>query len=235
MRNWLRLLLLSNVRRICEKYKICRKVLKFTLLVKIYMIELDNLDVKILSHLQSNSRESFQEIAKRCLTSVPTVKSRVDRMLELGVINKFTINIDTIKLGITEAILLVNAKPGAVRRITEELRGIEEVKELYVTSDSDTAVVSRVAGDMRRILAIQERIDLTDVNNIRILPVKNAFAKDSTIPLASSSITLTCSYCEKKVAGDAVRKKFDDKEYFFCCTTCQGEFEKKYTTMVSRI
>ncbi|CAG1008746.1 MAG: AsnC family protein [Candidatus Methanoperedens sp.] len=39
------------------------------------MIELDNLDVKILAHLQSNSRESFQEIAKRCLTSVPTVKS----------------------------------------------------------------------------------------------------------------------------------------------------------------
>ncbi|CAG1001204.1 HTH-type transcriptional regulator LrpC [Methanosarcinales archaeon] len=199
------------------------------------MIELDNLDVKILAHLQSNSRESFQEIAKRCLTSVPTVKSRVDRMLELGVIRKFTIDIDNSKLGITEAILLVNAKPGAVRRITEELRGIEEVKELYVTSDSDTAIVSRVAGDMQRILAIQERIDLTDVNNIRILSVKNAFAKEFTIPLASSSITLTCSYCDKKVTGDAVRKKFDDKDYFFCCTTCQGEFEKKYTKMVARI
>lgn len=199
------------------------------------MIELDNLDVKILAHLQSNSRESFQEIAKRCLTSVPTVKSRVDRMLELGIINKFTIDIDNGKLGITEAILLVNAKPGAVRRITEELRGIEEVKELYVTSDSDTAIVSRVAGDMQRILAIQERIDLTDVNNIRILSVKNAYGKDSTIPLASSSITLTCSYCEKKVTGDAVKKKFDDKDYFFCCTTCQGEFEKKYTKMAARI
>ena len=193
------------------------------------MIELDNLDVKILAHLQSNSKESFQEIAKCYLTSVPTVKSRVDRMLELGVISKFTIDIDNSKLGITEAILLVNAKPGAVNRITEELRGLEEVKELYVTSDSDTAIVSRVAGDMRRILAIQERINLTDVNNIRILSVKNAFTKDSTIPLASSSITLTCSYCDKKVAGDAIKKKFDDKDYFFCCTTCQGEFEKKYT------
>ncbi|MCX9085535.1 MAG: AsnC family transcriptional regulator [Candidatus Methanoperedens sp.] len=52
---------------------------------------MDNLDVKILSHLHSNSRESFQEIAKCCLISVPTVKNRVDRMLELGVISKFTI------------------------------------------------------------------------------------------------------------------------------------------------
>jgi DNA-binding Lrp family transcriptional regulator len=199
------------------------------------MIELDNLDVKILAHLQSNSRESFQEIAKSCLTSVPTVKSRVDRMLELGVISKFTIDIDNSKLGITEAILLVNAKPGAVIRITEELRGLEEVKELYVTSDSDTAIVSRVAGDMRRILAIQERINLTDVNNIHILSVKNAFRKDSTIPLASTSITLTCSYCNKRMTGDAVRKKFDDKDYFFCCTTCQGEFEKKYTKLLAKV
>ncbi len=198
------------------------------------MIELDNLDVKILTHLQSNSRKSFQEIAKHCLTSVPTVKSRVDRMLELGVISKFTIDIDNSKLGITEAILLVNSKPGAVSRITEELRGLEEVKELYVTSDSDTAIVSRVAGDMQRILTIQDRINLTDVNNIRILSVKNAFRKDSTIPLASTGITLTCAYCEKKVAGDAVRKKFDDKNYFFCCTTCQGEFEKKYTKLLAK-
>jgi hypothetical protein len=111
---------------------------------------------------------------------------------------------------------------------------VEEIKELYMTSDSDTAIVSRVAGDMQCIIAIQDRINLTDVNNIRVISVKNAFRKESTIPLASSSITLTCSYCEKKVAGDAIRKKFDEKDYFFCCTTCQGEFEKKYAKMLSR-
>jgi YHS domain-containing protein len=46
--------------------------------------------------------------------------------------------------------------------------------------------------------------------------------------------SLTCSYCDKKVAGDAVKKKFDDKDYFFCCTTCQGEFEKKYTKLSAK-
>ena len=198
------------------------------------MIQLDNLDIKILTHLQSNSRKSFQEIARNCLTSVPTVKSRVDRLLELGVISKFTIDIDNSKLGITEAILLVNAKPGAVSRITEELRELEEVKELYLTSDSDTAIVSRVAGDMQRILTIQDRINLDDVNNIRIISVKNTFRKDSTIPLASAGITLTCAYCDRKVAGEAVRKKIDERDYFFCCTTCQGEFEKKYNRLLAK-
>src|SRR3972149_8989804 len=99
------------------------------------MVELDNLDVKILTHLQGNSRKSFQEIAKACLTSVPTVKSRVDRLLELGIIRKFTIDIDNSKLGVAEALLIINAKPLAVNRIAEELLKFEETKELYITSD----------------------------------------------------------------------------------------------------
>jgi hypothetical protein len=41
------------------------------------VLELDNLDIKILTHLQKDSRRSFQEIAKQCLTSLPTVKNRV--------------------------------------------------------------------------------------------------------------------------------------------------------------
>ncbi len=195
------------------------------------MVELDNLDIKILSHLQNNGRKAFQEIAKSCLTSVPTIKSRVDRMLELGIISKFTIDIDSSKLGITEAVLLINAKPTAISRITEELRKNDEVKELYVTSDSEMAIVSILAGNMQHMLAVQDKLNLADVNNIRIVTIKNAIRRDSAIPLASSSITLTCAYCDRKVTGDVVRKKFDDKDYFFCCTTCLGEFEKKYVKL----
>ncbi len=92
------------------------------------MLELDNLDIRILIHLLDNSRKSFQEIAKQCLTSVRTVKSRVDRLLELGVIKKFTVEIDDSKLGVPEVIFIINAKHSAVSRITEELMGLEELK-----------------------------------------------------------------------------------------------------------
>ncbi len=190
-------------------------------------MELDNLDVKILMHLQKNSRKSFQEIAKQCLTSVPTIKSRVERLQELGVIKKFTLDIDSAKLGIPEAILLVNAKPDAVNRIAQELMGLEEVKELYVTSDSDAAIVSRISGEMHRMLAIQDRINLAGVNNLRIIPVKS-FVRNTSLPLASTSITITCSYCDKKVTEGAIRKKLDEKDYFFCCNTCMKAFEEKY-------
>ena len=197
------------------------------------MAELDNLDVKILTHLQENSRKSFKEIAKQCFTSVPTVKSRVDRLLELGVIRKFTLDIDSMRLGVPEAVLIVNAKPHAVEKIAEELRGIEEVKELYITPDSDAAIVCMISGDMQRLLTVQDRINLADVNNVRVIPVKSAF-KSSNITLASSSITITCAYCDKKVSEGTVRKKLDGKDYFFCCNTCLGAFEEKYRQLLTR-
>ncbi len=196
------------------------------------MVELDNLDVKILTHLQANSRKSFQKIAKHCLTSVPTIKSRVERLQELGIIRKFTIDIDSNRLGIPEAVLLINAKPQAVSRIAEDLGRLDEVKELYVTSDSDAAIVSRISGEMARLLTIQDRINLTDVNNVRVIPIKSAI-KNSNLSLASSSITITCAYCDKKVTEGAVRKKFDDKDYFFCCNTCLREFDEKYRQLVA--
>ncbi len=179
------------------------------------MLELDNLDVKILTHLLEDSRKSFQEIAKQSLTSVPTVKSRVDRLVELGVIRRFTLEIDNRKLGIPEALLIINARPHAINRISEELKVLDEVKELYMTSDSDAAIVSRISGEMHRILAIPDRLNLTDVNNIRILPVKDAFRK-MNVSLASQNITINCAYCDKKVTEGAVRKKLDDRDYFFC-------------------
>jgi len=197
------------------------------------LVELDNLDVKILGHLQENSRRSFNEIAKNCLTSVPTVKSRVDRMVELGIVRKFTIDIDNAKLNIPEAILIVNAKPEAVNGIVEELGKLDIVRELYVTSDSDVAVVSRISGEMQELLSIQDRINLSGVNNIRIIPVRTAIRKD-TLPLASSSITLTCAYCNKRVTEGVVRKKLDNRDYYFCCNTCESAFEEKYRKLLAK-
>jgi len=55
------------------------------------MAELDELDVKILTHLQEDGRQSFRDIAKTTHISVPTIASRVERMQKLDIIQRFTI------------------------------------------------------------------------------------------------------------------------------------------------
>ncbi|MDW7728347.1 MAG: TRASH domain-containing protein, partial [Candidatus Methanoperedens sp.] len=114
----------------------------------------------------------------------------------------------------------------------KELGKLDIVRELYITSYSDVAIVSRVSGKMQELLSVQDRINLSRVNNIRIIPVKSAIKKDA-LPLGSSSITLTCAYCDKKVTDGAVRKKLDDRDYYFCCNTCQSAFGEKYRKLLA--
>lgn len=98
---------------------------------------------------------------------MPTVKSRVER-LKLGVIRRFTIEMDYNKFDIPEAILMIGAKPQVINTIAEELNKLDEVKQLYITLDSSIAIVAKVSGDMQQLLSIQEKIDLRDVNSMRI-------------------------------------------------------------------
>lgn len=195
-------------------------------------MKLDNLDLRILSLLSENSRRSFHEVARASHTSVPTVKARVDRMIKLGIINRFTVDLNQDKLdGIVTAIMVLSAKPASVNRVANELSGLPYVKELYITTDSDIAIVCKLVGRMDELLGIQGSLQMDDVLHLRIIPVNTKIKRDLSVPLSSSNISVTCSYCGKKDAEGALRKRFDGTDYFFCCETCLDMFGKKYEGM----
>jgi len=52
---------------------------------------MDRLDREILAVLRRNSRTPFTEVAEEVGTSEGTVRNRVDRMVEAGVIERFTV------------------------------------------------------------------------------------------------------------------------------------------------
>ncbi|MFP4589946.1 MAG: Lrp/AsnC family transcriptional regulator [Halobacteriales archaeon] len=56
---------------------------------------MDSLDREILSILRTDARTPFTEIADRVGTSEGTVRNRVDRMLDDGVIERFTVSTRT--------------------------------------------------------------------------------------------------------------------------------------------
>jgi len=60
---------------------------------------LDDLDRKILYHLDLNSRQSTREIAKKVGSNKNTVNFRIHKLIERGVITRFSTNINTAKFG----------------------------------------------------------------------------------------------------------------------------------------
>ena len=58
------------------------------------MKKIDETDKKLISILMENSRKSFKDIAKELGMSVITVRKRVQKLVDEGIIKKFTITLN---------------------------------------------------------------------------------------------------------------------------------------------
>ncbi|MGB9733913.1 MAG: Lrp/AsnC family transcriptional regulator [Conexivisphaera sp.] len=108
-------------------------------------LDLDEIDLKILSELSENSRRSSREISRRLGLSVGTVASRIERMKEMGIIKRFTVDLDYEKLGYDITVVVdVYISKGNVVDVEREIASIPGVMAVYdVTGDFDAVVLAR--------------------------------------------------------------------------------------------
>jgi DNA-binding Lrp family transcriptional regulator len=100
------------------------------------MIVIDNLDKRILEILKRDSRKPFVEVANQLGVSEGTVRSRVHRMSEEGIIRGFTIKTSSKNVkALVEIRIDVNADTEAIAKELASYAGVTEVFE--VTGDQD--------------------------------------------------------------------------------------------------
>lgn len=108
-------------------------------------IGLDDLDKRLLKLLQANSRLSFAELGRELDIPEATVRFRVNRLVSDGIITRFTVLLDTNKVGqkVSGAILL-KIDPVHLEASCKELVGFAETQFLF-QSTGEYDVVSVVA------------------------------------------------------------------------------------------
>jgi Lrp/AsnC family leucine-responsive transcriptional regulator len=99
---------------------------------------MDKIDRKILSELQRNGRASLQEISQAVGLSSTPCWTRMKRMEESGVIERYTVNLNAEALGLGETVMvqvtLDSHSDNTLEKFGEILASIPEVVEAYLVS-----------------------------------------------------------------------------------------------------
>jgi len=134
---------------------------------------LDEVDRKIIQHLRENARMTFVDIGKALDISDATVYNRVKRLTEMGVIKKFTIEVDDAAIGKrTHGFILVNVKPGAVKEVSRQLCKIEKVSELHEVHGSEDLIVKIAAKNLGRLRSVILKVRrIPDVVDTEFIPI----------------------------------------------------------------
>lgn len=96
-------------------------------------IQIDELDSRILTSLGRDSRRSYAEVAAEVALSTAAVHERVKKMIERGVIERFSLRIQPEAVGLRFTAFVAIRNDGGIhcRDIAPELRRLPEVLELH--------------------------------------------------------------------------------------------------------
>jgi DNA-binding Lrp family transcriptional regulator len=104
---------------------------------------MDIVDLKILELLKENSRMSFNYISQSVGKTEATIRRRVKRLTEEGIIKSFTIDYNVDTKPRTRATVKVEPDFKEIKRILKELLDIEEITDIWRLS-GDCGLFMRV-------------------------------------------------------------------------------------------
>jgi Lrp/AsnC family leucine-responsive transcriptional regulator len=118
---------------------------------------LDELNLRILRELSDEPRLRTTELARRLGVSTPTVRERVTRLEESGVIQGYRLDVDPAALGLPVAAWVrLRPGPGQIPKIIELAGRVPEVVECHRISGEDCFLM-RV--QVAEIAALEEVLD----------------------------------------------------------------------------
>lgn len=105
---------------------------------------IDMLDMKIIKELQKDGRKPIVRLARAVGANEATVRRRIEKLLNEGIIERFTVVLDYHKLGRNiKAFIGLRVQPAKFKEIVDHLSKHPDIQVLYRTS-GDTDIFAEV-------------------------------------------------------------------------------------------
>jgi len=191
------------------------------------MRDLDETDMEILQLLLANARRPYSEIAETVGLSAPAVSDRVARLEEMGVIRRFTLDVDHSQLRQGIPVLLGLELTGSgpeATRLKDDLLSEGAVEHVFTTAEGDLVASVRVPdNDVAGWLE-----DTVDDAPFESLDVTLLAGTDWSPELGATEFALSCAQCGNTVDSEGTTATIDGSRYQFCCPSCEARFEERY-------
>ena len=189
------------------------------------MRELDETDLEILRLLVTDGRRPYNEISSAVDLSPPTVSDRIDRLKDLGVIRRFTVDLDRSMLADGVAVLVtLHAEPGRVGDVRAGVEEIEGVEHVFVTADGQVVFQARLReGAVEPLLDDVLETDALREYDVQLLVDSAWYPQPRNVEFA-----MECDECGNTVTSEGESARIDGDLYQFCCSSCKGRFEERY-------
>ena len=97
---------------------------------------LDEIDIKILKHLQKDGRETASKIAEKLNLTVPTITERIKRLQESSVIKGFQAIIDpkSVSLDVSAVITVISSSSNNYQQVVDNAIDCPEIIQCFSTT-----------------------------------------------------------------------------------------------------
>ncbi len=192
-------------------------------------LNLDDVDRKILRELQSDGRASFRDVSARISISTPTVSSRVQAMVDVGLIRGYSTLLDAEMLGQISVVLLLESKPADLDKVVEKIKDQELVRQIYVLSDSRVMCILSFYNQIkyqRFLESLASVPEITRMDNSMVMKVPKESPRAALTDEAG--LLIRCYYCGHMMKDEGVKIKLDGKYHYLCCSVCEKLYREKY-------
>ena len=113
---------------------------------------LDEVDREIIKALQNSGREAFAQIAERLSVSPGMIRSRYNRLVEMGVLRVVAIT-NPLQMGFqTMALIGVKVEGGRLMDVANNIMGLKEVIYQIIVSGSFDIIIEVICRDQNDLL-----------------------------------------------------------------------------------
>ena len=192
-------------------------------------LNLDDVDRKILRELQQDGRASFRDISARISVSTPTVSSRVQAMVDVGLIKGYSTMLDADMLGQGSVALILEAKPSDLEKVVARITEDEIVRQIYVLSDSRILCILSFYNQIkyqRFLESLAQVPEIVKMDNSMVMRVPKESPRAALTDEAG--LLIRCYYCGHMMKDEGVKIKLDGKYHYVCCSVCEKLYREKY-------